>query len=224
MARFEVESTEGMRWIRVDLDDDDVRTEKGALNHMQGNIRMDVPLPSLKAWWVSLFSDESLLRPRYEGTGRVYLDSTLGGFHTFLVKPGERWILDTRCFWASDGEVNLSVHRETFWTSWWADQGLFWYKTALKGEGQAVLKVDGPVQEVTLEKDRLIADGPFVIARTAGIRLRMRRPARSWWSYWLSGQKLAYSYEGTGKLLLCTTPYWRQRMQKERITDPAFLG
>jgi uncharacterized protein (AIM24 family) len=108
------------------------------------------------------------------------------------------------------------------WTSWWADQGLFWYKTALKGDGQAVLAVDGPVQEVEIENDRLLADGPFVIARTAGIRLRMRRPARSWWSTWLSGQQLAYSYEGTGKLLLCTTPYWRQRMQKERANLAMF--
>jgi uncharacterized protein (AIM24 family) len=223
MAQFEIESTEGMRWVRVDLDDDDVRTEKGALNHLQGRITMDVPLPSLQAWWVSLFSDESLLRPRYEGTGSVFLDSTLGGFHVFRVTPDERWILDTKCFWASDGEVSLSVHREAMWTSWWADQGLFWYKTALQGDGQVVLKVDGPVQEVALTDDRLLADGPFVIARTAGIRLRLRRPAKSLLSYWLSGQKLALSYEGTGKLLLCTTPYWRQRMQKERA-DAALLG
>ena len=223
MARFEEESSEGMRWIRVDLEDDDVRTETGALNHMQGNIHMDVPFPSLQAWWVSLFSDESLLRPRYEGTGSVWLDSTLGGFHTFRVQPGERWILDTKCFWASDGEVMLSVHRESMWTSWWADQGLLWYKTALKGDGQVVLSVDGPVQEVTLANDRLVTDGPFVIARTAGVRMRIRRPARSWLSYWLSGQKLAYSYEGTGKVVLCTTPYWRPRMQKER-SDVALLG
>jgi hypothetical protein len=51
----------------------------------------------------------------------------------------------------------------------------------------------------------------------------MRRPARSFLSSWLSGQQLAYSYEGTGKLLLCTTPYWRQRMQKERA-DAALFG
>jgi len=71
MATFEVEETEGMRWVKVGLDDDDVRAERGALNHFKGAITMDVPFPSLKAWWVSLFSDESLLRPRYEGTGTV---------------------------------------------------------------------------------------------------------------------------------------------------------
>lgn len=215
MAEFEIEHSEGMRWVKVGLDDDDVRTERGALNHFKGRITMDVPLPSLKAWWVSLFSDESLLRPRYHGTGAVYLDSSLGGFHVMRVGPGERWILDTKCFWASDGEVKLSVHREPMWTAYWADQGLLWYKTALKGDGQVVLSVPGPIEEVDLVDDQLIADGPFVVAHTAGIKLSVRRPARSWLSYWMSGQKLAFCYRGTGKLLLCTTPYWRARLKNE---------
>jgi uncharacterized protein (AIM24 family) len=216
MATFKVEHAEGMRWIRVSLDDDDVRTERGALNHMKGAITMDVPWPTLKAWWVSLFSDESLLRPRYAGTGTVYLDSTLGGYHIMKVLPGERWILDIRCFWASDGEVKLSVHRESLLTSFWAGEGLLWYKTALKGEGQVVLSVAGPVEEVRLENERLFTDGPFVVARTQGISMRIKRPAKSIVSHWLSGQKAAYCYEGTGKMLLCTVPYWRARMQAQR--------
>jgi uncharacterized protein (AIM24 family) len=221
MAEFEIEHSEGMRWVKVGLDDDDVRTERGALNHFKGTITMDVPFPSLKAWWVSLFSDESLLRPRYQGTGAVYLDSSLGGFHVMRVQSGERWILDTKCFWASDGEVKLSVHREPMWTAYWADQGLFWYKTALNGDGQVVLSVPGPIEEVTLDDDQLIADGPFVVAHTAGIRLSVRRPARSWLSYWMSGQKLAYCFRGTGKLLLCTTPYWRARLKNDPVTAAA---
>ena len=221
MATFEVEETEGMRWVKVGLDDDDVRAEKGALNHFKGAITMDVPFPSLKAWWVSLFSDESLLRPRYEGTGPVYLDSSLGGFHSMEIMPGERWILDTKCFWASDGEVKLSVHRERTWTAYWADQGLFWYKTALKGEGQVVLSVPGPVEEVHLVDDQIVVDGTQVVAHTSGITLSVRRPARSWLSYWMSGQKLAYCYRGTGRLLLCTTPYWRARLKNESAATAA---
>ena len=221
MATFEVEETEGMRWVKVGLDDDDVRAERGALNHFKGAITMDVPFPSLKAWWVSLFSDESLLRPRYEGTGTVYLDSSLGGFHSMEIMPGERWILDTKCFWASDGEVKLSVHRERTWTAYWADQGLFWYKTALKGEGQVVLSVPGPIEEVHLVDDQIVVDGTQVVARTSGITLSVRRPARSWLSYWMSGQKLAYCYRGTGRLLLCTTPYWRARLKNDSATTAA---
>jgi len=216
MATFKLVHSEGMRWVKVMLDNDDVRTERGALNHMQGAITMDVPWPTLKAWWVSLFSDESLLRPRYSGTGTVYLDSSLGGYHLLKVNPGERWVLDTRCFWASEGEVGLSITRERMLTALWADEGLFWYKTVLKGKGKAVLSVPGPVQELELNDDTLVTDGPFVIARTQGISMQIKRPAKNIISYWLSGQKRAYVYKGTGKVLLCTVPYWRARMQKER--------
>jgi uncharacterized protein (AIM24 family) len=193
-----------------------MRAERGALNHMLGAITMDVPLPTLKSWWVSLFSDESVVRPRYSGTGTVYLDSTLGGYHIMKLAAGERWVLDTRCFWASDGDVKLSIHREPMFTSFWAGEGLLWYKTALKGEGQVVLSVDGPVQEMTLNDDTLVTDGPFVVARTQGITMQIKRPAKNLISYWLSGQKRAYVYKGTGKLLLCTVPYWRARMQRDR--------
>jgi uncharacterized protein (AIM24 family) len=205
-----------MRWVKVDLNDDRMRAERGALNHMLGAITMDVPLPTLKSWWVSLFSDESVVRPRYSGTGTVYLDSTLGGYHIMKLAAGERWVLDTRCFWASDGDVKLSIHREPMFTSFWAGEGLLWYKTALKGEGQVVLSVDGPVQEMTLNDDTLVTDGPFVVARTQGITMQIKRPAKNLISYWLSGQKRAYVYKGTGKLILCTVPYWRARMQRDR--------
>ena len=216
MADFEIESSEGCRWIKVTIDDDDVRTERGALYRMDGAVEMDVPLPSLRSMWVSLFSDESILRPRYVGSGELYLDSTFGGYHVFDVAAGERWILDQRCFWASDGEVRLGVHREPMWTSFWAGEGLFWYKTTLQGEGQAVLSVDGPVEEVVLDDDRVLIDGEYVVARTSGITMRMKRPARSILSHWLSGQKLSCLYEGTGTMLVCAVPYWRQRLQKRR--------
>jgi uncharacterized protein (AIM24 family) len=151
----------------------------------------------------------------------VFLDSTLGGYHVFQITPDERWILDTKCFWASDGEVNLRIHREKMLTALFAGEGLLWYKTALSGDGHVVLAVDGPVEEVTLTNDRLIVDGPFVVAHTAGITLKMRRPAKSFWSAWLAGQQRTFCYEGTGKLFLCTVPYWRRRMQLERAAATA---
>lgn len=221
MATFEVQHTEGMRWVTVELADDDVRTERGALNHMQGSIAMDVPLPSLRAMWVSLFSDESVLRPRYHGTGTVVLDSSLGSYHRLEVRRGEKWILDRRCFWASDGEVELSVRRESWLTAWYAGEGFIWYKTVLAGDGQVMLSVDGPVREVHLKDDRLVVDGPQVVARTTGIRLSLRRPTTSLVSFWLSGQRRSHVYEGTGRLLLCPTPFWRLRMQQERLGPAA---
>ena len=49
MVEFDIEVSEGCRWLKVILDDDDVRTERGALYRMSGDIEMDVPLPSPRA-------------------------------------------------------------------------------------------------------------------------------------------------------------------------------
>jgi uncharacterized protein (AIM24 family) len=100
MAKFEIEQTEGMRWIKVALDDESIRAERGALNHMHGDIRMDLPLPSLRATLASFLSEESFFRPRYRGTGHVVLESSLGGFHPLDVKDGEVWVINSGAYCA----------------------------------------------------------------------------------------------------------------------------
>lgn len=223
MAKFEVEHTEGMRWLKITLNNESARTEHRALNHMVGQVAMDMPFPSLRGWLISLFSDESLMRPRYTGTGEVYLDSTLGGYHILEIRPGERWVLDNRCYWASDAGISMAIYREWMITSFWAGEGLLWYKTALRGEGRAVLTVDGPVEEIELKNGRMVVDGPFVVARTDGIKFSLKRPTRSLLSYWMSGEKLSRVYEGTGRLLMCTTPYWRLMLSRRRESDPSLM-
>jgi uncharacterized protein (AIM24 family) len=212
MAQFDIQSSEGMHWVKVTLKDDAVRTEKGALNHFVGDIKMDTPLPTLRNAGVALFSEESLFRPCYEGTGELYLDSSLGGFHILEMRAGDSWIVDNGVYWASDDEIDLSVQREPVLTAFWAGEGLFWYQTRLraKAAAQAALATTGPVEEVVLNGQRLVVDGRMVIARTEGIQYSICKPTRSWIGYFLSGQQAAHVYEGTGRLLFSTTPYWRR--------------
>jgi len=222
MAKFELEHTEGMRWIKVILNDEKVRAERGALNHMLGKITMDTPLPSLRAILISFLSEESLLRPYYKGTGELYLESSLGGFHTFELNEGETWVLQNGAYWASEGGIELSLYRERLLTAFFAGEGFFWYQTKISGKGKAVLIAPGPVDEVTLNNGRLVVDGNYVIARTASISFKIRRPTRSLLGYYLSGEQYSRVYEGTGRLLIATTPFWRLRIgQKGEAQDPA---
>lgn len=223
MAEFEIESTEGMHWVKVTLNDDSIRAEKGALNRYKGNITMITPLPSLRSMWISLFSEESLYRPRYKGTGEVYLDSSLGGFRIMEIHQGETWIVDNGGYWASDDEIDIAVRRERFGTAFWAGEGFFWYQTQVRGEGKVVLAATGPVEEITLNDERLVVDGRMVIARTDGIKYTVRRPTHSFFSYLLSGQKCAHVYQGTGRLLISTTPYWRFAMKSQKAAQDLAL-
>ena len=65
--------SEGMNWVKITLHDETVRAEAGALSYMMGEIKMDSPLPSLPGIIKSALADESILRPRYSGTGEIHL-------------------------------------------------------------------------------------------------------------------------------------------------------
>jgi len=143
-------------------------------------------------------------------------------FHTLELNEGETWVIQNGAYRASEEGIALSLYRERFLTALFAGEGLFWYQTKISGKGKAVVIAPGPVDEVTLNNERLVVDGNYVVARTAGISFTIRRPTRSRLGYYLSSERYSRVYEGTGRLLIATTPYWRLRIgQKGEAQDPA---
>ena len=117
--------------------------------------------------------------PYYKGTGELCLESSLGGFHTLELNEGETSVIQKGAYWASEEGVSLSLYRERFLTALLAGEGLFWYQTKISGKGKAVVIAPGPVDEMTLNNERLVVDGNYVVARTAGVSFTIRRPTRS---------------------------------------------
>jgi uncharacterized protein (AIM24 family) len=212
MAEFEVCELEGMRWVQIRLRDETIRAEAGALSHMQGDIKVTARLPSPASALRSIISDEALVRPSYTGTGVINLESSMGGYYPFEV-AGESWILENGAYWASEGGVELRLHRERVWTSFWAGEGLIDYQTKVSGRGRVVLNAPGPVEEVTLKGERLMVEGKLVLARTEGLDYGVRR-LTSFVQSLFSGEAAVRVYQGSGKALVCWTPYWNQQITK----------
>jgi uncharacterized protein (AIM24 family) len=208
VAQFEIFELEGMRWVQIRIREETVRAEAGALSHMQGDIKVTARLPSPLSALKSAISNEAVVRPSYTGTGTINLESSMGGYYPFEV-AGESWILENGVYWASEGTVELRLHRERVWTSFWAGEGLIDYQTKISGYGLVVLNAPGPVEEVALKDERLMVEGKLVLARTEGLDYRMRRPTSLVQSLF-SGERAMRSYQGTGKALVCWTPYWNQ--------------
>jgi uncharacterized protein (AIM24 family) len=208
VAEFEIFELEGMRWVQIKIKEETVRAEAGALSHMQGDIKVTARLPSPLSALKSAISNEAVVRPSYTGTGTINLESSMGGYYPFEV-AGESWILENGAYWASEGTVELRLHRERVWTSFWAGEGLIDYQTKVSGYGCVVLNAPGPVEEVTLKDERLMVEGKLVLARTEGLDYRMRRPTSLVQSLF-SGEAAMRAYQGTGKALVCWTPYWNQ--------------
>jgi uncharacterized protein (AIM24 family) len=225
MARFEIEQTEGTRAAKITLKDETIVAERGALAYMVGDIRMKSHLPGPIRLAQAALSGEDAFRPTFTGTGVLYLESSLGGFHILEVRKGESWIIESGAFWASEAKVTQTLVREKLMISLRSGKGLLDFQTKVSGEGKVMLTAPGPVEEIVLAPDdlnrgRIVADGYQVIARTSSVVYKAKLPGLLPWSRVASGERLLRSYEGKGRLLLCSTPYWRYRMQQLRQQDP----
>jgi uncharacterized protein (AIM24 family) len=222
MADFVIREVEGMRQVQVDIRDETVRARRGAMSNMRGAITLTPRLPSAgdvaRAW----FTSEARIRPYYTGTGSILLQPSLGGYHVLDVEPGDFWILEPGVYWSSEGSVELGLHREPFWASLWAGDGPFNWKTTLAGHGRVAINAPGPVETVDLAQAELRVQGRLVLGRTAGLHFSSQRSARFPRNL-ISGQRRLRVFAGTGKALVCWTPYWNQHMY-HRMTGEDIEG
>jgi uncharacterized protein (AIM24 family) len=211
MAKFEIVEQEGVRLVKATLNHETIRTESGALYYLLGDLTMESQAPSLGGFLKSMASGESVFRPTYTGTGTVFLEPSLGGFH-ILDLAGATWILESGAYWASDSTVTVDAFREKAWTSFKSGEGLVDFQTKVSGTGQVVINAQGPVQSVVLENSKLVVDGNYVVARPLGMSYSVERAAKSLLGSMTSGEGYVRVYQGTGTVLMAPVPYWRQRM------------
>ena len=219
MAEITIHEVEGMRQVRMDIRDETVRARKGALSNMCGNIALVPRLPQPGDLFRSFFTNEGMIRPFYHGTGSIQLQPSLGGYHLLDVVPQERWILEPGVFWACEGAVELGIHRDPFWSGLWAGDGFFSWKTTLTGQGRVAINAPGPVEVVDVDATDMRVQGRLVLGRTDGLRFSSRRPS-SFLRSFISGQERLRVYSGTGKALVCWTPYWNEQLLKTVTGEP----
>jgi uncharacterized protein (AIM24 family) len=211
MAQFEVIEQEGVRLMKVTLQDETVRTESGALYYMRGAITMETKSPSVGGLIKALATGESIFRPTYTGSGQLFLEPTFGGYHVFEV-GGKDWILEDGAYWVSESGVQLDVFREKALTAFKSGEGFMDFQTKLSGHGKVAVCAQGPVEVTQLQNEKLLVDGKYVLARESGLSYKVERSTKSLLGSATSGEGLLRTYEGTGTVMMAPIPYWRQRL------------
>jgi uncharacterized protein (AIM24 family) len=225
MANFEIEHAEGTNWGKVTMTNETVVIERGTMSHMRGDLEMKGRLAGPLRLIRAALSGEEALRPTISGTGTLYLESSFGGFQIMDLPGTEEWVVESGAFWCSEAKLKQTFHRERFATSFWSGKGFLDFKTKVTGKGKVMICSPGPVEEITLGKDglhgsQLIADGPIVLARTTSIQYTVRTPSLLPWRRAATGEKLLRIYQGEGRLLVCTTPFWRYKIMREKASHP----
>lgn len=211
MAEYEVVELEGMRFLRIHLAEQTVRTERRALAYLKGAVELRAPFPGLGEAIRCGIGRQSLIRPSFSGSGELNLRPSMGGYHIFDLE-GDGWVLERGAYWASDGSVRIGIHRDPMLTSLWAGDGLINFRLEVSGRGRVALNAFGPVRAVAVEGQQVKVDGRLVIAWSNGLRYRMRRAASSLVGHYLSGHRWMRTYEGDGTVLICGSPYWHRRL------------
>jgi len=196
------------RQVLIQLVNDSYVLSAGAMQWMTGGVKMvaDVksPMDFLKKSVSGSVTNESAIKPKYEGTGLLMLEPT---YKHILLEDVSEWnglVLESGLFLASQSSVKHNViMRSNLSSAAFGNEGLF--NLRLSGYGIAVLESPVPKEElvwVMLENDEIKIDGSFAIAWSDSLDFRVERSSRNLIGAAISGEGLVNVYRGTGKVLL----------------------
>lgn len=199
-----------LRQVRIILDESSVKIEKGSLSYMRGSINMQNkiggPLGLGKKFFSSKVTGESTFKPKYDGTGEIFLEPSFG--HYALIElENEEIVVDDRMFYACESSVEVGAYMNKSVSSvMFGNEGIF--QTKLSGEGIVVLEIPVPESEIfkcKINNDVLKVDGNFAVLRTGNIEFTVEKSSKSLVSTVTGGEGLLNVFRGTGEVWLIPT-------------------
>ncbi|HCT72215.1 MAG TPA: AIM24 family protein [Bacteroidales bacterium] len=197
--KFSVEEKQMLKMVKVEMQNTIFRCEAGAMYYMQGNLQIESKMPSAGGLLKSMVTKETAFKPTISGTGTVYLEPSFGEF-TIMDLKNETWILDKGAYYASEMGIEVGLWTNKAISGLFSGEGFF--QTQVSGTGKVIVVSNGPLEEINLVNDRLVVDGSFAVARTAGIEFTVNKATKGLFSSWTSGEGLVNTFTGTGKVLI----------------------
>jgi uncharacterized protein (AIM24 family) len=185
--------------------------EAGRMHYIRGAVDIQVAAFSASGFVKSALTKEAAQRPKYTGTGEVYLEPTLGEVNV-LELQGDEWVLDRGAFLASDAGVELGVFANKAWSGFLSGEGMF--QTKVSGTGKVFYLSDGVLQRIDLHNDKLVVDGTFAVARSAQLGFSVEKATKGLIGSMRSGEGFVNVIQGTGTVYIAPIPNRSQRLFK----------
>jgi uncharacterized protein (AIM24 family) len=211
-----------LKQVKVTLNNGSIIIEAGAMHFMRGRIEMDNKVGGVgglaKKVASSVLTKETAFKPKYTGTGELYLEPNFG--HYIMVElKNEEMIVDKGLFYCCEPSVDVGVvAQKNLSSATLGGEGLF--QTRLKGTGFCVLAIPVPECELikcTLNNEKLMVDGNFALLRKGDIQFTVERTSKTLFDSWTSGEGLAQTFRGTGEVWLAPTQSIYHRIIRQGI-------
>lgn len=199
-----------LKTLRATLSGGKLVAEPGQLQYMKGHIDLKVESGGgvggfLQRAVSAALTGETVFKTEYTGQGTIFLEPTWK--HYLLMDIQEDLIIDRGIFVAGAGNLNFSIKRpDSILGNALSGEGMF--QTLIRGSGIVALYAPVPEAEIMvaqLNGDKLVVDGNYAIARTAGVRMSVQKSSKSLLASAQSGEGLVTVFEGTGQVWLTPT-------------------
>lgn len=196
---FSIEEKEMLKMVKIEMQNATIRCEAGAMYYMLGNLQIESKMPTAGGLLKSMVTKETAFKPTISGTGTVYLEPSFGMF-TILELNNEQWILDKGAYYASEMGIEVGMWTNKAVSGLFSGEGFF--QTQVSGTGKVIVVSNGPLEEIVLNNDKLVVDGSFAVARTAGVQFTVNKATKGLFSSWTSGEGIVNTFTGSGKVLI----------------------
>ncbi len=199
------------RQLMLDFDNSSYIVQAGAMQWMSGNVTTNTNVKGVGDFLGKMVSsavtNESAIKPVYQGSGRMMLEPT---YRYIILIDVSQWgsiVLDDGLFLACDGNLTQkTVARKNLSSAVLGGEGLF--NLSLSGNGIAALESCVPYEElieVVLDNDVMKIDGNMAIAWSGSLDFTVEKSGKSLLGSAVSGEGLVNVYRGSGKILLAPT-------------------
>lgn len=198
------------RQVSIELQNNGVKIEPGAMSYFRGNIDMVSGLTMGNAvgrFLGGAITGEKAAQPEYKGTGQVVLEPSFKHFLLSKLDQGEQVIVDKGMFYGAESSVDVRpIMNSNISSALLGGEGIF--QISLTGPGIVILESLVPMDEIDiieLNNESLKVDGNFAILRHGGIQFTVERSARTLMGSAMSGEGLVNVFRGTGQVWLAPT-------------------
>jgi uncharacterized protein (AIM24 family) len=201
-----------LRQVRITLDSGGCQLQAGLLQFMRGAISIETDVKGVGGFLAGavkgMATGETAVKPRYSGSGQIFLEPTFGQLVAMKLEKEEVVIADGM-FYAVESSVAVKVtSMASLSAGLFGGQGFF--QTSLHGTGWVVFALPVPEQEILRyslsgPRDELKVDGAFGLLRRGNIAFSVEKSAKSWLGSAATGEGLLQTYRGTGEVWVAPT-------------------
>ena len=189
-----------IRFVRIKLNDEKIKTEAGALYYYKGNIEANSEIGGLGGFVKKSISGkltgESILKPTYKGCGDIYLEPS---FMHYIMLPLENnsIIVDKSMFYCCSDSINIRpIVQKNVSSALLGNEGLI--QMELYGTGMVILESVVPeneLQKINLNPgEELKVDGNFAVLRSSNVVFNVTTSEKSLIASSMNGEGLLNTY------------------------------